>query len=82
MEHKLDVSELEPPEPMERILEIIETLKDGDYLYVIHRREPHMIYPMLENMGIAWMTRAGGPKGYEVFIWRREDETAGAAIPA
>ncbi len=82
MEHKLDVSGLEPPEPMERILQAIEEINAGDYLYVIHRREPRMIYPMLENMGIAWITRPGGPEGYEIFIWRKDDSVASAKIPA
>ena len=82
MEHKLNVSDLEPPEPMERILLAIETLNAGDYLYVSHRREPRMIYPMLENMGIAWLTRPGGTEGYEIFIWRKDDDIAKAAIPA
>lgn len=82
MEHKLNVSDLEPPEPMERILQAIEELNDGDYLYVMHRREPHMIYPMLENMGIAWVTRPGGPEGYKIFIWRKDDAIANSKIPA
>jgi len=82
MEHKLDVSDLAPPEPMEHILEAIETLKKGDHLYVTHSREPHMIYPMLKNMGIDWITRPGGSTGYEIFIWRKNDEAAHANIPA
>ena len=82
MEHTLNVSDLEPPEPMERILQAIEALNGGDYLYVVHRREPHMIYPMLENMGIAWVTRPGGPEGYEIFIWRKGDNIASSKIPA
>jgi len=82
MEHKLDVSGLEPPEPMERILQAIEELDTGDYLHVTHRREPRMIYPMLENMGIAWITRSGGPEGYDIFIWRKDDTVASAKIPA
>ena len=82
MEQTLDVSDLEPPEPMERILEAIENLGKGDYLRVTHRREPHLIYPMFENMGFAWHTRPGGPVGYEIFVWRQNDEAACADIPA
>ena len=81
MEHKLNVSDLEPPEPMERILEAIEELNTGDHLYVTHTREPRMIYPMFEKMGIDWITRTGGPEGYEIFIWRKDDKLAKANIP-
>lgn len=52
MEHRLDVSELEPCEPLERTLAAITLLETGDYLRVLHRREPHLLYPLLEKAGL------------------------------
>lgn len=49
MEHQLDVSELEPCEPLERTIEAIKRLKRGDVLRIVHRREPHLLYPLLEK---------------------------------
>lgn len=80
MEHYLDVSMLEPCEPMEQTLAAIERLTEGDYLKVIHRREPHLIYPMLEQAGFAWRTEPGGPSEFQVFIWRRDDRIAEQAV--
>jgi uncharacterized protein (DUF2249 family) len=80
MERTLDVSKLEPCEPLERTLAAIEKLSEGDYLRVIHRREPHLLYPMLEKSGFAWLTRAGGPSLFEIFIWRRDDAVAEQAV--
>ena len=80
MEHNLDVSMLEPCEPMEQTLAAIETLPQGDYLKVIHRREPHLIYPMLEKAGFAWLTEQGGPSVFQIYIWRRHDQIAKAAV--
>ncbi len=80
MEHILDVSMLEPCEPLERTLAAIQNLQAGDYLKVIHRREPHLLYPMLEKSGYAWRTRPGGLSEFEIFIWRREDRAAEAAV--
>ena len=40
MERVLDVSDLEPPEPLERILDALDQLGTGDWLHVRHRREP------------------------------------------
>lgn len=80
MEHYLDVSMLEPCEPMERILEAIKGLADGDYLLARHRREPHLIYPMLEQAGFAWRTEQAGPSEFQIFIWRRDDTLASAAM--
>lgn len=78
MEHRLDVSMLEPCEPMERTLEGSAALGAGDYLRVIHRREPRLLYPILQQQGYAWATHQCGPGNYEVFIWRAGDAAAQA----
>jgi len=73
MERLLDVSELEPCEPLEQALASSQSLAEGDYLRVIHRREPHALFPLLEKSGFASYCRQGGPSGYEIFIWRDRD---------
>jgi len=55
-------------------------LEDGDYLYVMHRREPHLLYPLLEKNGYEWRCREGGPSGYEIYIWRAGDRSAGDEV--
>ncbi len=80
MERRLDVSMLEPCEPMEQILAAIKMLPEGDYLRVIHRREPHPIYPMLEQAGFVWRTELGGPSEYQIFIWHQGDAAAETAV--
>ena len=47
MEHLLDVSTLEPCEPLELTLSATRDLSTGDYLKVVHRREPHPLFPLL-----------------------------------
>ena len=76
MEHRLDVSMLEPCEPLERTLEAIGQLVEGDYLRVVHRREPNLLYPLLQQSGFAWRCCPGGPSGFQIFIWRQGDRTA------
>lgn len=78
----LDVSRLEPPEPLVRILDALETLPAGGILQVRHRREPFPLYAILEETGYAWHTRSRGPHHYEIFIWRRDDEPARASAQA
>ena len=80
MEQILDVSDLEPCEPMERTLEAVGGLGEGDYLRVIHRREPRLLYPVLEKMGFTWRCRPGGLSQYEIFIWNKTDRVAAAAV--
>ena len=80
VERLLDVSELEPCEPMERALEAVRELRPGEYIRMIHRQEPHLLYPMLEKLGMAWRTRQDD--AIEVLIYRRDDAVASAAVAA
>lgn len=78
-ERRLDVSGLEPCEPLERTLEAASELVPGEYLRVLHQREPFPLYPMLEQLGCAWRCQTGATTPYEVLIWRRDDPVATAA---
>lgn len=69
MEQRIDVSDLEPPEPLERILDALADLPDGDWLRVKHRREPFPLYGMLRNMGYRWVTHCHAPDDFEILIW-------------
>jgi len=82
MEHRLDVSELEPCEPLERTLDAIKMLQKGDYLRVLHRREPHLLYQLLEQGGFSWFTRPGNTSKFEILIWRQGDSSAENAARA
>ena len=76
MERRLDVSGLEPPEPLEQVLASIKELGSGEFLHVEHRMEPMLLYPLLEQMDYRWETRFD-PKGmYHIIIWHREDSAA------
>ncbi len=80
MERYLDVSELEPPEPLEEILSTITTLSRGEYLRVLHRREPFPLYPLLEQQGFCWRTTCNPERMYHIFIWRVLDPGAGSQV--
>ncbi len=69
----LDVSRLEPPEPLVRTLAAVEELSPGDFLRMRHRRTPCLLYDNLEQRGFASLTRRGMTGVCEVFIWRRND---------
>lgn len=45
---KIDVTQLEMPEPMVQVLKEIETLKEGQALYVDHKKIPQFLLPELE----------------------------------
>ena len=82
MEHRVDVSDLEPPEPLERVLEAVERLARGDFVRMLHRREPMLLYPILAERDFAWSTRRGTRSEFEVLIWRSGDAAAERAARA
>ena len=80
MEHLLDVRALEPCEPLQRSLESCRGLRAGDYLKVLHRREPHLLYPMLEKLDFKWHCLAVAQADFEIFIWRSDDAVADSDV--
>jgi uncharacterized protein (DUF2249 family) len=53
--HYLDCSELDPPEPMVRILAQLETMAEGEVLFALLGREPIFLFPELQARGHAWV---------------------------
>lgn len=72
MKQELDVSELPPPEPLEKILNSLKTLQKGDYLVVYHRRKPQLLYPKLKELSFVVSTEPHGD-GYHILIWHDSD---------
>ena len=52
---RLDNRDLEPPEPMVRILGAAEKLAPGETLSALLRREPVFLFPQLEKRGYRWL---------------------------
>lgn len=80
----LDVSQLEPPEPLQQALAAIDTLATGVCLCLLHRREPLLLFPMLEQRGFDHLTCAlppadTGMPAFHIYIWRQHDARAEAA---
>jgi len=65
----IDVCGLEPPEPMERVLDALNGLKPGQRLRVLIPREPYPLYKILERNGYQHETKSREDFLYEVLIW-------------
>ncbi len=65
---ELDVSGLEPPQPMIAILEKLVELGDGAQLLVHHHRDPVLLYEKLAARGYAARTSKRGEGDYLVHI--------------
>ena len=80
MDHVLDVSDLPPPEPLERALDALDTLAAGDRLLLRLRREPFPLYEFLRGMGFRWeVSEHGGT--WEILIHKPVAERQRPAPP-
>ena len=67
----IDVRGMEPPLPMVRVLERLDTLDEGAKLEVIHDRRPMFLYPQLDERGFAHETDEPEPGGVRIRIRKR-----------
>ncbi|VAX13464.1 hypothetical protein MNBD_GAMMA24-711 [hydrothermal vent metagenome] len=81
-ERVLDVSELEPPAPLVNTLEEVETLIAGEYLRMLHRRDPCLLRDNLDQQGFNYITRSQENGWVQMFIWRKGDTEAETAARA
>jgi uncharacterized protein (DUF2249 family) len=66
----LDVTGLQPPEPLQRVLEALSLLGSDQRLRLLIDREPRPLYGILERNGYAYETRLLPDYVYEVIIRR------------
>jgi TusA-related sulfurtransferase len=69
-ETTLDVRGLEPPEPMVKVLDALETMPPGDSLRMVHNREPFPLYGILQQDGYQYRTETFADGHFEIVIWR------------
>ena len=64
----LDVRGLEPPEPMEHVLEALSHLEKNQRLRVVIDREPRPLYRILDNNGFTHTIHPRADFLYELLI--------------
>jgi len=65
----LDVRGLEPPEPLERVLEALCSLDSGQRIRMLIQRDPYLLYPILARDGYIHEARCTETGDYEILIW-------------
>ncbi|MCA0386865.1 MAG: DUF2249 domain-containing protein [Bacteroidetes bacterium] len=69
---EMDVRDLEPPEPMIKILGKVRELDEKTILLVHHHREPMMLYEKLEEIGFQAVTTKINDNYYKVVISKKD----------
>ena len=65
----LNVCGLEPPEPMERVLDALSYMHTDQRLQMLIDREPRPLYRILLNNGYFYETQLRSDGLFEVLIW-------------
>jgi len=65
----VDARELEPPEPLERVLTALEQLQPGQRLRFLIHRQPYPLYDLLRRYHYQFSTQALADGSFEVLIW-------------
>ena len=66
----LDCSQMEPPEPMLRVLEQLDRFKQGERIKMLHRMKPRLLFPNLQERGLNFRIIEHIPDQIEVRIWQ------------
>ena len=68
----LDVRGMEPPEPLERVLEAIADFAPGDTLTLVIDCTPTPLFRVLDRSGYAYRVAPGRDSLHEIAIRRRD----------
>ncbi|OMH32758.1 DUF2249 domain-containing protein [Motiliproteus sp. MSK22-1] len=71
----IDVSELEPPEPMATVLKSLQQLESDAALRVYHRRQPFPLFKLLDEMGYAYHCIELNYSEFAIYIWLKNEES-------
>lgn len=66
----IDGRELDPPEPLHRVLAALESLADGDELSVLLYCHPTPLFSVLQGNGYAWREEVREDGTHEIRIRR------------
>ena len=64
----IDARGLEPPEPMERVLQTLTLLRPGQTIRLLLHREPFPLYSLLAQQGYRHETRMAADGSYVILI--------------
>ncbi|MDH3974427.1 MAG: DUF2249 domain-containing protein [Deltaproteobacteria bacterium] len=66
----VDCRELEPPEPMIKVLEAVHHMGDDEAVMMVHRKRPRLLFPRLDELGLKHEIREERENRIKILIWR------------
>jgi uncharacterized protein (DUF2249 family) len=69
----IDARGLEPPQPMERVMQTLALLRPGQSIRLLLHREPFPLYPILAERGYRYATHMASDGSYVILISRSDE---------
>jgi uncharacterized protein (DUF2249 family) len=73
---EIDARGLEPPEPMEKVMQTLDLLRPGQHIRLLLHREPFPLYPILQSRGYRHDTTPQADGSYLILIRPAESAPA------
>jgi tRNA 2-thiouridine synthesizing protein A len=67
--HVVDARTLEPPEPMERVMDALSSMKPGEKVKLLLYREPYPLYGILKRNHYVHQATLRDDGTFEILIW-------------
>jgi len=64
----IDTRELPAPEPLEKVVQNLPKLKKDNYILMIHRQAPKLLFDLLDKNNYFYKTKEVDDETFEVFI--------------
>ena len=71
----VDARGLEPPEPMEKVMQVLALLRPGQSIRMLLHREPFPLYAILAERGYRHETRMEADGSYVILIRQSDPNT-------
>ena len=69
----IDVSEYEHPEPFEKVIQILQSMKKGQYIRMHHRKKPLPLLQLLQQQGFDFRIYQRADIPWEIIIWYKKN---------
>lgn len=66
----IDTREMEPPEPLVRVMEAVEQFKETEKIVMLHRHKPCQLLDKLNALGLNYNIIENNDGSVELTIWR------------
>ena len=66
----VDCRELEPPEPMVKVLEAVNDMEADEAVLMIHRKMPRLLFSKLDELGFSHEVTEESEGLIKLLIWR------------